>query len=233
MILMLPKLPAAWRRTLALALVLTVGVLPILALHLISVPVHQLWFVYIFPPTRLLEFMLGLLVALEVQAGGFRWLRLRYAAALTLLAYLLAGQAGIHRPDLVPGTMSYAAFTALPLALLIAATARADIGQAVSFLRSRWSVRLGEWSYAFYLVHLPIILTFEHAFGTHRADVWRALAATAVLLALSTAVAAALYTFVEHPMERRLRGSVRPSALILEAPGAIAVRQTLPEPRPQ
>jgi peptidoglycan/LPS O-acetylase OafA/YrhL len=212
----LPRLGVLARRALAVSLIVAIGTVPLVALRTIPNPVHQLWFVYIFPPTRLLEFVLGIIVALEVKAGAFGWLRLRYCAILALAGYLVAGEAGHYRPDVFPVTMSYAAFTALPLGLLIAATAQADLAGAWTLVRARWAVRLGEWSYAFYLLHLLVTLSFQHAIGNHHFSLVGAFATLLFLLAVSTAAAALLYTFVERPAERRLRGSRRASTLVLD-----------------
>jgi peptidoglycan/LPS O-acetylase OafA/YrhL len=110
------------------------------------------------------------------------------------------------------------------LALLIAALARRDLDGGRSFLRGRPLVRLGQWSYAFYLfqftVLLPIALVAHP--GRQVADFFTDpvapkaghLAYAAAALAVTLGVSAFFHRFVEHPLERRLRrrlGGVRPA----------------------
>lgn len=107
------------------------------------------------------------------------------AAGLATAAYLAI--------NLVPLSFVYVATTAIPFAILIGATAQADIDRSASLLRNRHLVRLGEWSYAFYLVHLIVIRV-------------------AVELAERSGLAGLLHATVERPLERRLRDRPRASA---------------------
>ena len=107
------------------------------------------------------------------------------------------------------------AWTAGPFALLVGATAAADSrGRSGSFLSSRPVVWLGTVSFAFYLVHQPVIGVVGRVVG-EGARTPVAVAAMAVALASSVAVAWVLHSAVELPAERRLRctrcdGSGRP-----------------------
>ena len=73
-------------------------------------------------------------------------------------------------------------------------------------------VLLGQWSYALYLVHATVIYALIYWFGARPsgfANVGWLVAVTALCVAIS----AALYEFIEHPVERRLRAmQPRPSA---------------------
>jgi peptidoglycan/LPS O-acetylase OafA/YrhL len=163
----------------------------------------QFWLVYLAPPVRIIEFAVGMLLASELQASrGARVPRVG-AVALAAGAYLLAGALPLAANDLrvvVP---------IIPSVVLIYAFARADLDGARPPAPAL--VRLGAWSYAFYLVQVRAIALVVDAAtkltgtspGTLSSPV--ALACALLALAATTAGAAALYTWIERPGERRLR----------------------------
>ena len=161
-----------------------------------GVPTWRVWFVYILPATRLLDFVLGIVVARIVLSG--RWIRLGMLPAALLVAV------GYWVTLRIPQNFGWVAVCAAPLALFIAAAASADIEGRRSILRGRVMVWLGEVSFAFYLVH-NLVLTYGHrALGATR--VWSTPEAAALgLLAFGVSILAAwlLYRFVEVPMMRR------------------------------
>ncbi|MFI5675714.1 acyltransferase family protein [Streptomyces cellulosae] len=161
------------------------------------------WFVYIFPPVRLLEFVLGILMALVVKSG--RWPRIPVwsVAVLLVAAYAVT--------PYFPPDAETSAVTVIPFALLIAAVAVADARGKRSVWRSRSAVWLGEISFAFYLVHQSVIVDLMRgldAQGSAPATAWT-LAVGA--LAVSVALAGLMHRFVEVPMMRRFgRRRARP-----------------------
>ncbi|NEY35257.1 acyltransferase family protein, partial [Streptomyces sp. PRKS01-65] len=184
----------------ALAVILAPAVATALPEHPLlpwqPLPEYQYWFVYLFPPVRMLEFVLGIFLARIVQEGRWIGLRVPVAAALFVAGYALALQ--------VPVLYGYAAATVVPVALLIPAAATADIDGTRSLLRGRTLVWLGEVSFAFYLVHRLVLMYGHRALGEGRT--WPAAEAVALLalaLAVALALAAALYHGVERPMMRR------------------------------
>ena len=92
----------------------------------------------------------------------------------------------------------------LLFAITIAAVAWRDVVGGFSLLRSRLLVALGDWSFAFYLVHATIIYAVLAVVG-HQPSGWGALGWTAALLVASLAGAAALHYAIERPFERRMR----------------------------
>lgn len=196
------RISGAWLWPIAGAVAAGVMVLPVLAAALPAEPVYayadaafpQFWFVYGLPLSRTLDFTLGILMARLVLEG--RWIRLGLpsAALLTLAGY------GVTLA--VPLLFSVAATMVVPLALLVAAGAQADVAAQRSPLRGRTAGWLGEVSYAFYLIHIIVLYGASQLTG----DGWGGMAATGVIAGAFLAtlgLSALLYTGVERPMMRR------------------------------
>lgn len=158
------------------------------------------WFTYYFPGTRLLDFALGILMALVVL--NKRWIGLRMAPALLLTAAAFVGGAYL------PGVFGSVAPTALPLALLIAATATADVNGTRTGCGGRVASWFGEISYAFYMVHFLVVC--YGPIGAAHLENWmkpltvtEALRDLALTFLISLAAAWLLYVLVEAPAMRR------------------------------
>ncbi|MEY2468320.1 MAG: hypothetical protein QOF21_1018 [Actinomycetota bacterium] len=161
------------------------------------------WLRYISPPVRLTEFGLGILVALAVQDGRWRKVPVWVATVLTCGAYLLAGY--------VPAGFLPVAVTLAPICLLIGTVAAHELaGTVPRILRAKWAVRLGVWSFCFYLVHQFTLGTIVTYFVRHHGTGFRVyLAADIVAFFAALAGAALLHQYVEKPFERRLRGTAQ------------------------
>jgi peptidoglycan/LPS O-acetylase OafA/YrhL len=157
------------------------------------VSLDQLWFVYVFPPARMLEFVLGMLMARIVLTG--RWVPVPPTAAVALAA------TGYWLTFKLPYLYRFEAATVIPLALLIAAAAVREGRGGRSVMRSRVMIRLGELSFAFFMVHAVMLVTLTRLFAGHRP--WsdgQAYGVIAVYATLCLAAAWLLNTFVERPM---------------------------------
>jgi peptidoglycan/LPS O-acetylase OafA/YrhL len=206
---LLPLLARVRRRaSLAVALGVAPAVWTTLWTVLLDDPVGEvgLYVVANLPPVRLLEFALGIVVALLVRDG--RWdLPLRWAALLAAAAYAVTVVA--------PEQYGTSATTALPYAVLVAALAHADVARRRTALSGRWAVRLGTWSFAFYLVHVPVLDALKAVAG--EATWWQR---GVVALPLALLAAALLFRLVERPAESRLRAGAAPARLGGPFPGA-------------
>jgi peptidoglycan/LPS O-acetylase OafA/YrhL len=175
------------------------------------------------PIARIPQFLIGMAVAVGIRRG-WRAVPVRIAVLALLVPvvvlWLLRGYA-FRTAVLFDGVdASVTPF----FALLIAALARRDLDGGRSFLRSRPLVRLGQWSYAFYLFQFTVLLPVALAANPGRqvADFFtdplrpRAGYTGYALLAfvITLAVSAFFYRFVEHPLERKLRHKLSPRAQI-------------------
>ena len=159
------------------------------------------WAIFIFPVQRLWEFALGILIALWIKEGGrIRYFGLRGALALVAVAYAVAVAA--------PTYLIWVAIPFIPFALTIATAAQADLDGRPSMFRHPVLVKLGEWSFAFYLLHQLVIRAVDYVLVPTTTAA--AIGATVLALVGSIASAYVLYTVVEKPLERRLRGGTLP-----------------------
>lgn len=92
----------------------------------------------------------------------------------------------------------------LLFALIIFAVATRDAQGGRSLLRSPVLVRLGEWSFAFYLVHATVIYAFRHLFDKQPMAFSNLMWYLPVFL-VALLFAWLLYRLVEHPVEGRMR----------------------------
>ncbi|MEV5985389.1 acyltransferase [Streptomyces sp. NPDC052051] len=160
-------------------------------------------FVTMSPPTTFYEFFLGLVVGAAVRSG---W---RPPVSPRVCLVLLGAVCAI---GLFWEWKSLLAPVVTPVfALLVAGLAVAEDEGATSWFARRWVVRLGDWSYAFYMVHLMIIMSISLPVtgksGFEWPDArWIHLPFAALALVLSLLLAWLLTAKVQQPIERRLRG---------------------------
>ncbi|MFD7168115.1 acyltransferase family protein [Streptomyces violascens] len=189
---------------------------------------YSMWFMTFFPPVRMLEFVLGIVVALIVV--NERWIRLPLAVALVfpLVPFVAEGS--------LPNGLGFVALTALPLAFLVAATASADINSnsGRTWLGGRTMVFLGEISFALYLVHWLVV---AYGWIGRTSPAWGAkpgapstwpevLGLAGLTIAVSLVLAWGLYALVERPVMRRWSRPRTPRAeeteeVLRPAPGRI------------
>ncbi|MFD9797093.1 acyltransferase family protein [Streptomyces sp. NPDC059070] len=156
--------------------------------------VTQYWFAYFLPPVRMVDFALGMLVALAVMKGRWWNIGMLWSTVLMVGGYVLASH--------VPFLYAQRSTTIVPIVFLIAAAATADVKGEFTLFRNRTMVWLGEVSFAFYLIHY-VVLTYGRKWLGHD---YYSTAETAGLLALMFAIAMvaswALYALIERPITR-------------------------------
>ena len=163
------------------------------------IPHHTaVWTAYVLPPVRLADFIVGMLL-------GVAFLRSKPAPArggrATLLELLALGGVvvAIGVSPHVPEALRYSLFLMPFWAVLIAVFVRQE-GAISRMLQWPAFAALGRASFAFYLIHWPMIAVVGGTLG------WKHPALAMLLaFALSIAVSFALYHAVEQPMRIRLR----------------------------
>ncbi|WP_327691975.1 MULTISPECIES: acyltransferase [unclassified Streptomyces] len=159
--------------------------------HLLGQPIDSL------PAARLPEFVLGAAVARLVLLDRWRGPGLEASLALAIIGYFLVPQVTAGYPATT--------CTVIGFALLIPAAAVADLRGLPSLWRHRRLVRLGELSFAFYMVHLLVLRAGTNVLGVKpRYGVTEGLAVTAVAFTVSLGLSWILYEAVERPARRLL-----------------------------
>ncbi|MCX5390537.1 acyltransferase [Streptomyces sp. NPDC006482] len=155
----------------------------------------QMWFNYTFPPTRMFEFVLGMLVARIVLAGKWPKIGAVPVIALAAIGYVAA----IY----VPAPYNFVATTAIPFSVVIASLATADERGAKTRLNGKVMVWLGNVSFGFYLAQGIVIFWGRQALLGN--DQFSTPVAILVMIGMFLATLLAgwlLYTFVEMPAMR-------------------------------
>ncbi len=145
---------------------------------------------------RIVDFVVGMLLGLAFLRGY----RLRGPATMWEVGAIACVAAGIVVLPVfpLPVALKYGLFL-MPLWALLIAVVALRAGAVSRALSHPILERLGEISFAFYLVHLSVVTAFERLAGS--TGVTASLAAFVCSLALSFAV----YHRVEEPMRRRIR----------------------------
>ncbi|MFE4543435.1 acyltransferase family protein [Arthrobacter sp. NPDC056727] len=157
---------------------------------------------YTFPAFRIAEFIVGVCLAIAMTKGWKPRFGVGTGAAAAIGSFLILevvdGIAPWHTAGPLAGALCIPGF-----ALLIAAYADRDrCGGRPTFASAPAMVKLGEWSFALYLVH-ELVLRTALELGPESLAERAAFAAVGVVIAIP--LAGALYTFVERPVEARLR----------------------------
>ena len=155
------------------------------------------WRFYVFPPTRLADFAVGMLIGIAVLRGGdtLRWpLRGTSMEMLALATIALS----IYASPLLPLALRFSAalMPAWAFAIYVFAARRGALSQ---LLEHPVLVRLGEVSFAFYLIHLAVIALITYVIGPNSP------AFMALAFGGSLALSFALFHGIEQPLRSRIR----------------------------
>ncbi|WP_328620107.1 acyltransferase family protein [Streptomyces sp. NBC_00354] len=157
---------------------------------------NQFWFSYSFPPPRLFEFVLGMILARIVAANLWPRIGLLPSALLFAGGYWLANH--------VPAPYFFSACTIIPVGMIICAGASSDLRGKGGWLTSPTMVRLGEISFAFYILQgVVIFYGRSKLLGGRTFDFIPAVGLEIALFLANLLAAWLLYSLVEQPVMRR------------------------------
>ncbi|MFI1831428.1 acyltransferase family protein [Streptomyces sp. NPDC020412] len=182
----------------AVTQLLVTGGIPV---PLYDLSMNQVWFSYGFPPARLFEFMLGMVLARIVAAG--LWPR---KLGMSVSIVLVAG--GYWLSFALPYPYKFYTGTIIPFAVLVCAAAARDLRGEGGWLASRPMVFLGNVSFAFYVTQ-GVVMFYGRpkVWGDHTYGVIPALGLLVVLFLANLLAGWLLYRFVETPIMRRFSRS--------------------------
>ena len=161
-----------------------------------------------FPITRLPDVFIGMLTARLVQEKRFPKIKVGWAAAIAVAVYAFT-------TAFLPAYYGFSGMFAFPAALLVGAAASRDRSRP-GFLESRPALWLGETTYAFYLVHLPLLslglfVAAKVLPGGVKMGVVPGILFMLVMMGVALVVARLLYITVERPAMLRWGRSRRPA----------------------
>ncbi|MFI2209335.1 acyltransferase family protein [Streptomyces sp. NPDC020141] len=167
------------------------------------------------PIARVWEFLLGIVAAAAVRKGWRSPLGVRPALALLVTGLLVLWLLREETWRLYVVFDALGQVTAPLYALLIVAVAQRDLAGGASWLRTRPMVALGEWSYAFYLLHFTVLFEISSRVFDKNSIVefylrpveagWSNAGWALLALVIATALCALLHRFYERPAEVWLR----------------------------
>lgn len=160
------------------------------------------WAAVVFPPARLPEFVIGVVIGTLVARGWRPRLSLWWTGPLAIASVAIA--------ILVPYPVNRYAVTLLPFILLILSLAVADIEGKTGIFRSRILVTLGVWSYCFYLIHGLMLWGTDYL--ARQFDL-ASLVSVPLAFGCSLLGAYLLHTIIEKPAEAFLRPKHAPARL--------------------
>ncbi|MER6137020.1 acyltransferase [Streptomyces sp. NPDC001815] len=166
-----------------------------------DLPATAYWFNYVLPPVRMVDFALGILVALAVKHG--RWRNIGMIPSFVLLA------GGYWLTYHVPALYGQRATMIIPIVLLIAAAATADIEGRFTLFRNRTMIWLGEISFAFYLLHYIVLAWLRKQLGTEMYSNTVGISLLVGAAAGTVVLSWLLHRLVEVPLVRRFSRSRR------------------------
>lgn len=204
----LTRAPGWFLAVLAMALAVAGGALRWWAWGVGDLTQHGTVMLFVSPPARAGEFILGMAIAAAMRRGWRCPMPVWTAAGLTAAGIAALWYCQTHVNPYLPDGRADDAMNQVtgPLyALLIAAVASRDLRGRWMLLRSRPMVALGRWSFAFYLVHATVLHWLAQHWTPKQPPTWDNWHPLLVTIGAGLAVAMALYALVERPVERALR----------------------------
>jgi peptidoglycan/LPS O-acetylase OafA/YrhL len=158
------------------------------------------WLFYIFPFTRLFEFILGVIFGLIfIQSSAKIQYSIKVFSVMELLSVILLLTAAYYFID-VHKTLRYSVFF-LPFLILLIYVFAYQRGVVSKWLSHKSLVYLGEISFSFYMIHQLVIYYLNLVQMLDNYYIIKAVAA----LAISVLYSSIAYKYYEMPMRNRIR----------------------------
>ncbi|ENI3787132.1 acyltransferase [Escherichia coli] len=167
------------------------------------------WLYYIFPVSRLVEFICGMIIYAcwknsRQQTADSRQQtadsRQQTVDSLLFLISLLPLLIAIYYSNNINNSLRYSLYYLLPMVIFFTSCIYLRNGVIHTILSSKTLELLGKSSFIFYLIHQPIILFCFKIFGHNPGPLY-----LIALLVIITIVSIILYKLVEEPLELMLR----------------------------
>lgn len=155
------------------------------------------------PITRITEFIFGMLLALLSWKSKFRFIPIPLGLFGILLVVALVTLSGHYGIPIGLANYNNELFTA-SVGVAIYAIASSQIRGVNTMLSASWLVKLGEISFAFYLIHATVIYLALRLFGYQPAS-WSNILWILAIFTIDLFLAFLLHQFVEKPLEKRMR----------------------------
>ncbi|HBB2333068.1 acyltransferase family protein [Escherichia coli] len=153
------------------------------------------WLYYIFPVSRLVEFICGMIIY-----ACWKNSRQQKVGSLLFLISLLPLLIAIYYSNNINNSLRYSLYYLLPMVIFFTSCIYLRNGVIHTILSSKTLELLGKSSFIFYLIHQPIILFCFKIFGHNPGPLY-----LIALLVIITIVSIILYKLVEEPLELMLR----------------------------
>jgi peptidoglycan/LPS O-acetylase OafA/YrhL len=161
------------------------------------------------PILHSVAFLFGIGLAIALRTGWKPRIPVWFAFLVTGGGLFVLWYSGAHPakfPFAITMSLCQKEILTLLYGFLIFAVAARDMRGGRSLLRSKPMVALGQWSYAFYLIHATILYAIKEQHGVAGPIGWSNLTWYAGVLVISIFASWLLYKFVEYPLEKKLRG---------------------------
>lgn len=155
------------------------------------------------PVVRLPEFLLGMALAWALRSGWRPRLHPVVGVGVIVMVVITIVVSVSWPSAWMFAYFNNELFTAAVGLAIVSLAVHRLLGRP-SFLETPIQVKLGEWSFAFYLVHATVIYLALRIFGFQEPS-WRNLLWMVGILAVDIVLAWVLHTFIERPAERRMR----------------------------
>lgn len=157
------------------------------------------WLFYIFPGFRLLEFITGMIVFDLWKSNFFSSLRFSWLAMPALFIAMYYGK-------LIPEPFRWSLYYLPFVTFLLVSHLTDNASTSKQFFSSRPLILLGEASFAFYLIHQPIIGIANRLFSVLGKSPFLLFS---ILLIIISSISAIVFIYIEKPIERKLKNLVQ------------------------